>query len=211
MVSEIDREIEKIKRIGRSAFTYNESRFDELTEEVLEKLYGSLELISTQDVVGKLGSPVIRKESGAGRKGLEELLGIIKPDFEQLTGVVEDLFCNEEKVYEYIRAMLDQFFLTLKLDRDRFPTLETSQSSFVLCTKRFYDRYRDDLFEGFAHIETENPYNVIVTRHEEGFPFIAVSYFHRINEQFKEHRTHGKSGLGHILKDLDTKLPLLDA
>jgi hypothetical protein len=107
--------------------------------------------------------------------------------------------------------MLDQFFLTLKLDRDRFPTLETSQSSFVLCTKRFYDRYRDDLFEGFAHIETENPYNVIVTRHEEGFPFIAVSYFHRINEQFKEHRTHGKSGLGHILKDLDTKLPLLDA
>jgi hypothetical protein len=211
MVSEVDREIEKIKRIGRSAFTYNESRFDELTEEVLEKLYGSLELISTQDVVGKLGSPVIRKESGAGRKGLEELLGIIKPDFEQLTGVVEDLFCNEEKVYEYIRAMLDQFFLTLKLDRDRFPTLETSQSSFVLCTKRFYDRYRDDLFEGFAHIETENPYNVIVTRHEEGFPFIAVSYFHRINEQFKEHRTHGKSGLGHILKDLDTKLPLLDA
>jgi hypothetical protein len=211
MVSEVDREIEKIKRIGRSAFTYNESRFDELTEEVLEKLYGSLELISTQDVVGKLGSPVIRKESGAGRKGLEELLGIIKPDFEQLTGVVEDLFCNEEKVYEYIRAMLDQFFLTLKLDRDRFPTLETSQSSFVLCTKRFYDRYRDDLFEGFAHIETENPYNVIVTRHEEGFPFIAVSYFHRINGQFKEHRTHGKSGLGHILKDLDTKLPLLDA
>jgi hypothetical protein len=211
MVSEIDREIEKIKRVGRSAFTYNESRFDELTEEVLENLYASVELISTQDVVGKLGSPVIRTETSEGRRGIEELLGIIKPDFEQLTGIVEELFCKEKKVYEYIKAMLDQFFLTLKLDRDRFPTLETSQSSFVLCTKRFYEQYRDDLFEGFAHIETDNPYNVIMTRHEEGFPFIAVSYFHRINEQFKEHRTHGKSGLGHILKDLDTKLPLLDA
>ncbi len=211
MVSEIDREIDKIKRIGRSAFTYNESRFDELTEDVLEKLYRSLELISTPDVVSKLGSPVIRKETGEARRGLESLLGIIKPDFEQLTALAEDMFCRGEKVYKYIRAMLDQFFLTLKLDRDRFPTLETSQSSFVLCTKRFYDRYKDDLFEGFTHIETENPYNVIVTRHEEGFPFIAVSYFHRINEQFKEHRAHGTSGLGHILKDLDTKLPLLDA
>jgi len=31
IVSQIDREIEKIKRIGRSAFTYNKSKFDELT------------------------------------------------------------------------------------------------------------------------------------------------------------------------------------
>ena len=107
--------------------------------------------------------------------------------------------------------MLDQFFMTIKLDRDRFPTLETSRSYFVVCTKAFYEKYKDDLLEGYIHIDTNNPFNVIVTQHEEGFPFIAMSYLHRINEEFKELRAHGKSALGHIMGNLDEKLPLLDA
>ena len=77
--------------------------------------------------------------------------------------------------------------------------------------KKFYERYRDDLFEGCCHLETENPFNVIVTKHEEGFPFISLSYFFRINEDFKELRGRGESAAGHIMSDLDEKLPLLDA
>ena len=211
IVSQIDREIEKIKRIGRSAFTYNKSKFDELTEHLMEEIYSKLEVVSTQEVVEQLGSPIPENDSPGRKDYLEKLLEIIRPDQNQLTRLVDDLFCRDQKVYDYIKTMLSQFFMTLKLDRDRFPTLETSQSFFVMCTKGFYEKYKDDLLEGYSHIETENPFNVILTKHEEGFPFIAMSYLHRINEDFKELHAHGKSSIGHIMGNLDSKLPLLDA
>lgn len=211
IISEIDREVDKIKRVGRSAFTYNKSEFDKLTEHLMEKIYSEVEVISTQKVVEQLGLPILENETLEEKEYLEKLLEIIRPDLNQLIRLVDDLFCKDQKVHDYVKIMLDQFFMTVRLDRDRFPTLETSQSLFVMCTKNFYEKYEDDLFEGYSHIETENPFNVIVTKHEEGFPFIAISYLHRINEEFKELRAHGKSSLGHIMGDLDNKLPLLDA
>ena len=210
IVSQIDREIEKIKRIGRSAFTYNKSKFDELTEHLMEEIYSKLEVVSTQEVIEQLGSPIPENDPPGQKDYLEKLLEIIRPDQNQLTMLVDDLFCRDLKVYDYIKTMLSQFFMTLKLDRDRFPTLETSQSFFVMCTKGFYEKYKEDLLEGYSHIETENPFNVILTKHEEGFPFIAMSYIHRINEEFKELHAHGKSSIGHIMGNLDSKLPLLD-
>ena len=211
IVSQIDREIEKIKRIGRSAFTYNKSKFDELTEHLMEEIYSKLEVVSTQEVIEQLGSPIPENDPPGQKDYLEKLLEIIRPDQNQLTMLVDDLFCRDIKVYDYIKTMLSQFFMTLKLDRDRFPTLETSQSFFVMCTKGFYEKYKEDLLEGYSHIETENPFNVILTKHEEGFPFIAMSYIHRINEEFRELHAHGKSSIGHIMGNLDSKLPLLDA
>lgn len=211
IVSQTDREIEKIKRIGRSAFTYNKSKFDELTEHLMEKIYSELEVVSTQEVIEQLGSPIPKNDPPGQKDYLEKLLEIIRPDQNQLTMLVDDLFCRDPKVYEYIKTMLSQFFMTLKLDRDRFPTLETSQSFFVMCTKGFYEKYKEDLLEGYSHIETENPFNVILTKHEEGFPFIAMSYIHRINEEFRELHAHGKSSIGHIMGNLDSKLPFLDA
>ena len=211
IVSQTDREIEKIKRIGRSAFTYNKSKFDELTEHLMEKIYSKLEVVSTQEVIEQLGSPIPKNDPPGQKDYLEKLLEIIRPDQNQLTMLVDDLFCRDPKVYDYIKTMLSQFFMTLKLDRDRFPTLETSQSFFVMCTKGFYEKYKEDLLEGYSHIETENPFNVILTKHEEGFPFIAMSYIHRINEEFRELHAHGKSSIGHIMGNLDSKLPLLDA
>jgi hypothetical protein len=211
MISEIDRQMDNIKRIGRSAFTYNKTQFDELMDVLLEQIYSNLEVIPTQEVIQELGSAVNGIDTANSEKQLNRLLKIIRPDLNQLTRLVDDIYCKEPKVRGYIETMLAQFFMTLKLDRDRFPTLETSKSHFVMCTKRFYDTYRDDLLEGYSHIETENPFNVIVTRHEEGFPFVAISYLHRINEDFKERRSYGKAAFGHIMADLDEKLPLLDA
>ena len=211
IVSQVDREVDRIKRIGRSAFTYNKQKFDELTEHLMEEIYSKLEVISTQEVVEKLNSVIPPSEGVAQRGYLEKLLEIIRPDVTRLTGMVDDMFCKDQKVYDYIKTMLDQFFMTLKLDRDRFPTLETSQSFFVMCTKRFYDTYKDDLLEGYSHIETENPFNVIMTKHEEGLPFVAMSYVHRINEDYKELHGHGRSSQGHIMAMLDNRLPMLDA
>ena len=211
IIAEIDREVDKIKRMGRSAFTYNKSEFDKLTEYLMEKMYSALDVISTKKVLEQLGLPILEKAAMEEKEYLERLLEIIQPDLNQLTRLVDNLFCNDQMVHDYVKTMLDQFFMTVRLDRDRFPTLETSQSSFVMCTNKFYEKYKDDLLEGYSHIETENPFNVIVTKHEEGFPFVALSYLHRINEDFKELRSHGKSSLGHIMANLDDKLPLLDA
>ena len=211
IIAEIDREVDKIKRLGRSAFTYNKSEFDKLTEYLMEKMYSELDVISTQKVLEQLGLPILEKATMEEKEYLERLLEIIQPDLNQLTRLVDNLFCEDQMVHDYVKTMLDQFFMTVRLDRDRFPTLETSQSSFVMCTSKFYEKYKDDLLEGYSHIETENPFNVIVTKHEEGFPFVALSYLHRINEDFKELHSHGKSSLGHIMASLDDKLPLLDA
>jgi hypothetical protein len=211
IVSLVDREIEAIIRIGRSAFTYDKGKFDELTQHLMERIYSKVSVLSTQEVIEQLGSPIPPGEISEGTEFLEKLVEIIRPDLHQFTKFVDELFCTDKKVFDYVKAMLAQFFMTLKLDRDRFPTLETSQCTFVICTKAFYEKYRDDLFDGYSHIETENPFNVIVTKHEEGFPFIAVSYLHRINEEFKESRAHGRSALGHIMANLDQGLPLLDS
>ena len=211
IISQIEREVDHVIRIGRSAFTYIKSKFDELTEHLMEKMYSRLDVMPTQQVIEESGWPILEKENFDENKYLEELLRIIQPDLNRITRLVDDLFCQDKKVYDYVKATLDQFFMTLKLDRDRFPTLETSQSWFVMCTKKFYEKYKDDLFEGYTHIETENPFNVVVTRHEEGFPFIAISYMYRINEEYKELRSRGESALGHVMTDLDEKLPQLDA
>jgi len=211
IISQIEREVDHVTRIGRSAFTYNKSKFDELKEHLIEKLYSKLEVMSTQQVIEELSWPVLKKENFDEKDYLQELLRIIQPDLHRITRLADDLFCQDAKVYDYVKTSLDQFFMTLKLDRDRFPTLETSQSLFVMCTKRFYEKYKDDLFEEYTHIETENPFNIIVTKHEEGFPFIAISYMYRISEEYKELRDRGESAMGHIMADLDTKLPQLDA
>ena len=210
LISQLDREVERIKRIGRSAFTYNKAKFDELTEYLVEKIYHNVDTVSTQEVIEKIGMPLSENDTVDEKEYLDDVLKILRPDLNQLTKIVDESFCEDQKVYDYVKIMLDQFFMTLKLDRDRFPALETSQSSFVMCTNKFYEKYKDDLFEGYSHIETENPFNVIVTKHEEGFPFSAISYMHRINSEFKELKTHNKSALGHIMADLDEKLPLLD-
>jgi hypothetical protein len=211
LVSQIDRQVENIKRVGRSAFTYNKAQFDELTEHLMDQIYSSLEVLSTQQILGQLGPNIIDNDKLKEEEYLDRVLETIRPDLDLLTGFVDDLFCEDEQVQDYVKTMLSQFYMTLKLDRDRFPSLETSQSRFVICTKKFYEKHKDDLFEGYWHLETQNPYNVLVTQHEEGFPFIALSYLHRINDQFKELHVHGQSAAGHIMADLEEKLPLLDA
>jgi hypothetical protein len=211
IISKIDREAERVTRIGRSAFTYNKSKFDELTEHLMNKMYSDLEVISTQQVLDELGSPVPEKDTYVEKEFIERLLSLIQPDLLRLTSMVDSIFCKDEKVYDYLKTTLAQFFMTIKLDHDRFPTLETSKCMFVMCTKKFYDKYKDDLFEGYGHIETDNPFNVVVTKHEEGFPFIAMSYIYRINNEYKEQQAHGNTSQGHIMASLEEKLPLLDA
>ena len=212
LISQVDREVEAIKRVGRSAFTYNKAEFNKLSEHLMEQISSKLEGMSTQQILSRLGQSLLLDNQKINDDVLlGRVLEVTHPDYHQLTKVVDEMFCEDRAVSDYLESMMNQFFMTLKLDRDRFPSLETSQCKFVICTKRFYEKYKDDYFEGYCHLETDNPFNVLVTKHEEGFPFIAISYLYRINEQFKELQARGESSAGHIMTDLDEKLPLLDA
>lgn len=211
LLAQIDRETENIIRIGRSSFTYNKSKFDELTEHLSEEILSKFDIYYTPEVIAKLGGPILKNKTLDTNELLDELLGIIQIDQTQLTQFIDNVFCVDPMVYEYLETILSQFFMTLKLDRDRFPTLETSDARFVMCTRNFYDRYKDELFEGYTHLETNNPFNILVTQHVEGFPFISMSYMHRINERFKELHEDGKSSHGHIMACLDEQLPFLDS
>jgi hypothetical protein len=211
LLSEVDRNAANIIRVSRSAFTYNRSEFEALTHWIMERLYEKLDHNSTQEIIQQLGKTTIMETISSEQELIETLLGIVRPDIDAISECVDRLYCKEPRVVEYLKSCLDRFFLTIRLDRNRFPTLETNQSHFVMCTKGFYDAYKDALFEGFCHIETDNPFNVIVSRHEEGFPFHAISYMSQINQDYKELQLRGESGYGHIMSELDMKLPMLDA
>ena len=74
-----------------------------------------------------------------------------------------------------------------------------------------YEAHRDDVFEGYHHLETDNPFNVLLTEHEEGLPFAALSYVRRTHERYKLLVEQGRAALGHATSDLAATLPPLDA
>ena len=118
---------------------------------------------------------------------------------------------EDGQVRDSLKESLAQFFPTIQVDRDRFPSLDTVRARFVLCTRRMYEAHRDDIFDGYHHLETDNPFNVLVTEHEEGLPFIALTYMQRIQAEYVRAAEQGRAALGHLTTDLAASLPLLDA
>ena len=110
-----------------------------------------------------------------------------------------------------LKESLAQFFPTIQVDRDRFPALDTARSRFVLCTRRMYEAHREDIFEGYYHLETDNPFNVLCSQHEEGLPFIALTYMRRVHDAYVAQIESGRAVLGHPTAELAATLPLLDA
>jgi hypothetical protein len=117
---------------------------------------------------------------------------------------------SEPLVREALKETLAQFAPTIQVDRDRFAHLETARFRFVLCTRWMYEVNRD-LFEGFEHLETDNPYNVLVTQHEEGLPFIALRCLRRSQEIFRAEAAEDRIRLAHGQASFVDTLPLLDA
>src|SRR5262249_56108091 len=109
----------------------------------------------------------------------------------------DEFMAQDAMVRDAIKESLAQFFPTIRVDRDRFPTLETVRARYVLCTRAIYDALADDVFEGCHHLETENPFNVLVTDHEDGLPFIALSYMHRAAERYRAMLDDGRAALRH--------------
>lgn len=210
MASVTMREEEMTVRASRSAFTYQRARFEPLVEHLWENLRQRVAPPSPGEVVARLGGDLpafLDSEPDV----LDRLLETVRVDGTQLATAADEVLSGDGPVRDALKESLAQFFPTIQVERDRFPTLETARSRFVLCTRRMYEAHRDDIFEGFHHLETDNPYNILVTQHEEGLPFIALSYMRRIHETYVGQIESGRTVLGHPTAELAATLPLLDA
>jgi hypothetical protein len=115
----------------------------------------------------------------------------------------------EPMVREAIKEALAQFRASIQVDRDRFAALETARLRFVLCTSRMFEAHAD-LFAGFEHLETDNPYNILVTEHEEGLPFLALASMRRRHEIYRVAQAEGRTATAHAQAAFAADLPLLD-
>jgi hypothetical protein len=203
------REEELLQRAARGAFTYQRARFEPLVEHLWTTLRRRVPLPAPSEVIARLGGD-LPTFLGTETHVLERLLGALQVDAAQLAAAADDVLATDAMVRDVLKESLAQFFPTIQVDRDRFPSLETARSRFVLCTRRMYEARREDVFEGYHHLETENPWNVLCTEHEEGLPFVALTYVQRIQAEYRAQIESGRAALGHLTDGLATSLPLLD-
>jgi hypothetical protein len=209
-VSMCAREEELAVRASRSAFTYQRGRFEALVEHLWEVLRSRAPLPATGEVVARLGGD-LPSFLGSEPRLVDRLLDAVRADGPQLTSTADEILATDPIVRDALKESIAQFFPTIQVDRDRFPTLDTARSRFVLCTRRMYEAHREDVFEGYHHLETDDPFNVLVTQHEEGLPFIALSYLRRIHDSYAAQVDSGRAVLGHLTADMAASLPLLDS
>jgi hypothetical protein len=204
------REEEHLQRAGRAAFTYQRGRFEPLVELLWERLAATLRLPTPPEVLVRLGGDLAQLV-GEEHTTLQRIIEAVRPDVVQLAAATDQVMASEPLVREALQESLVQFFPTVRLERERFPTLETVRARYVICTRRIYEAHRNDLFAGYHHLETDNPYNVLFTDHEEGIPFLMLAYLGRIHAEYKAQRGQEGTILAHATAAWATELPLLDA
>jgi hypothetical protein len=204
------REEEHLQRAGRAAFTYQRGRFEPLVELLWQRLATTLQFPGPPEVLARLGGDLAQLV-GEEHATLQRIIEAVRPDIVQLAAATDQVMASEPLVREALQESLVQFFPTVRLERERFPTLETVRARYVLCTRRMFEAHRQDLFAGYHHLETDNPYNVLFTDHEEGIPFLMLGYLGRIHAEYKAQRGQEGTILAHATAAWATELPLLDA
>jgi len=204
------REEELTQRAARGAFIYQRARFEPLVEHLWEALRQRAQLPTSPELIVRLGGD-LPAFLGSEARPLDRLLEAVQVDFATLAATADELFATDEHVRDVLKESLAQFFPTVQVDRDRFPALDTARARFVLCTRRMFEAHADDIFDGYHHLETDNPFNVLCTQHEEGLPFAALSYMQRINNEYKAMSEPGRTALGHLTASLAASLPAIDS
>ncbi len=202
------REEERVQRASRSAFTYRRARFEALIERLAARLGADAAPAAAPDCASPLRADLLSgrgDEEGWFTRALEST----RPDLDTLAAAVDAAMAAEPLVREAIKESLTQFRPSILVDRDRFATLETERERFVLCTRRLFAAH-EDLFDGFQHLETENPFNILVTEHEEGLPFLALASERRHHETYRVAHAEGRTTLAHAQAACAKELPLLD-
>ena len=204
------REEDLVQRSARGAFLYQRARFQPLVRHLWETMRDRVGAPPASEVIARLGGD-LPAFLGSEKQVLESILAAVAIDPARLESEADVVMAEDTQVRDALKESLAQFFPTIQVDRDRFPSLDTVRARYVLCTRRMYEVHRDDIFDGYHHLETENPFNVLVTEHEEGLPFIALTYMQRIQAEYMRAAEQGRAALGHLTADLAASLPLLDA
>jgi hypothetical protein len=204
------REEELVQRSARGAFLYQRARFQPLVRHLWETMRDRVGAPPASEVIARLGGD-LPAFLGSEKQLLERISTAVAIDPGRLAAEADIVMAEDSQVRDSLKESLAQFFPTIQVDRDRFPSLDTVRARFVLCTRRMYEAHRDDIFDGYHHLETDNPFNVLVTEHEEGLPFIALTYMQRIQVEYVRAAEQGRAALGHLTADLAASLPLLDA
>lgn len=200
------REEDRLQRTARSAYTYPRTRIDTLLERLCALLSEHTQgpLLQETDLY-----PELLHNQDDENAWYERILQLARPDATRLSEVADEIVASEPLVREALKESLAQFAPMVQLDRDRFAQLPTVRLRYVLCTRWMYEVNRD-LFDGYEHIETENPYNIFVTQHEEGLPFIALRCLRRAQETYRNEESPERTRLAHAQACFATELPRLD-
>jgi len=204
------REEELIQRSARSAFTYQRARFEPLVEHLWTALRERVAIPGTADVIRQVGGD-LASFLGTEPQVLERLLDALQVDRDALFHAADEVLAQDPLLRDALKESLAQFCPTVQIDRDRFPTLETVRLRYVLCTPAMYEAHRDSVFEGLHHLETDNPFNVLVTEHEEGLPFIALTAMSRAQERYRDAVSEGRDAVHHPTAQAASVVAPLDA
>ena len=202
------REEEMVQRVSRGAFVYQKARFGALVERLCERLAAEVPVPDDANVIESLDGLL-----DLGSNDLQmfhRVLDAVRPDDRLLTETADRIMTSEPLVVDALKESLTQFVATIRFDRERFSDFETARSRYVLCTKPMYEAYGADLFAGYHHLETENPYNVLFTEHQEGLPFLALRYMGEINAHYLS-QSETVRNQAHILASCARDLRPLDA
>jgi hypothetical protein len=201
------REEELVQRVSRGAFVYQKARFGALVERLCESLDQELSVSDSAEVARRLDGLF---ELGANDTEMfQRVLDAVRPDARQLADAVDRIMAREPLVIDALKESLTQFVSIIRFNHEQFSDLETARSRFVMCTKRIFEAHRDELFASYHHLETDNPYNVLFTEHQEGLPFLAIRYMAEINARYQSqpqeerHKAHSVAQLAHDLPALD--------
>lgn len=190
------RDEELIQRSARSAFTYQRARFEPLVEHLWTALRGRVAVPEAAEVIRQTGGD-LPSFLGTEPQVLERLLDALQVDRDALFRAADEILAQDPLMRDALKESLAQFCPTVQIDRDRFPTLETVRSRYVLCTRAMYDAHSDTVFEGLHHLETDNPFNVLVSEHEEGLPFLALTAMRRAQDRYRDAEAAGQAASGH--------------
>jgi len=200
------RQEEQIQRTARSAYTYPRTRIESLLDRLCTRIsaHGESPKLDTAEI-----SQDLLENDQDERTWHRRILQLARPDPVRLAEAADEVMASEPLVRDALKESLAQFAPTVQIDRDRFAQLETARLRFVLCTRWMHEVNRD-LFEGYELIETENPFNVLVTHHEEGLPFIALRCMRRAQEIYRREESEGRTLLAHSQALFAQDLPRLD-
>jgi hypothetical protein len=200
---------ELTQRATRGALTYQRTRCDALVERLWEKTRAALPVPAPPEVVARLGGDWLAFRADAP-EALERLVQAMPVDEARLAAAVDASLAADPEMTTGLREAQAQLFPAAQIDRDARLLVDNPHSRFVLCTRGMYEAHAGDLFEGYDHLETDEPYEVLLVQPESGLRFMALAYLRRIQAAYLA-LPAAEQSLGHLTADLAAQLPALES